>query len=1001
MWSYTRDAYTSMFFSEDILEVTGYQPNEFIQNPALFPEIVFEEDKNLFLTHREAVNHNSRNNLKYRIITRSGEIRSITEKTFTRFDENNSVITVTGFVTWNNPNKSRKTEQKIQKSIINSQEDFICTFSPDLTVKFHNTSFIRFCNRQPDEINASNILSYFPDFVREKIKINIRKLSNSEQAGDIVFKIVNAEKDTIWLRLIILPIYNAQNQLWEFHLQGSDITDLKKSQEILKSQTAEFEAIIENPHISIIVLSKNYELELFNKTFESFIFKLFNIYPKIGYSINRFFIDLAQKQFFAEQIDRCFNGEYFTAVLRTDISDHSYYFEHSFNPVIEDGKVEKISIVTRDVTRENIYKTELNKTTGRLTHSQFLLNKILENLPESAVYVLDKDLRLLFSAGEELSKYNLTPENLQGKLLEECFSPETSAYARALFYRVFNGERFTDIKELGDQTFENIFTPVFNEQHEISLALLYSRNITEKVLSKQANWELQEKFLTAFNYAPIGKALVSKDGKFMMVNPALCQFLGYTEAELLNITFQEITHPDDLEKDWDLVLQVLNGEINSYQLEKRYFTKNKKVIWSLLNVSKAVDAHGNFLHFISQIQDITRQKEYEEELIIAKNKAEEAANAKASFLSIMTHEIRTPLNSVIGFSNLLDYDPKSPDGENIKLLKYSAETLLDLINDILDFSKIDAGKIVLFEEVFDFRELLMKLRNSFQFKADEKGLELKVIIDEEIPAHLKADLTRIKQIFNNLMGNALKFTEKGSVVIKARLHKIEDDICHIDITFEDTGIGIASEKLVKIFEVFSQADENSTRKYGGTGLGLSITQKLVHLINGTIEVNSTLGKGSIFRIQLPFRKADTSIEVKHPSLFNDDLTGIRVLVAEDNLNNFILVDRFLKKWGGTAENAPNGKIALEMLEHKSYDVILMDTQMPEMDGYQATRAIRNSTDSRISGIPIIGFSATPKSELIVHGEKVEMDGYIGKPFLPMELFQLLRSVSKHQLVSES
>lgn len=398
-------------------------------------------------------------------------------------------------------------------------------------------------------------------------------------------------------------------------------------------------------------------------------------------------------------------------------------------------------------------------------------------------------------------------------------------------------------------------------------------------------------------------------------------------------------------------------------------------------------------------RDVTDRKRYENELMKAKEAAEEASKTKAEFLSIMSHEIRTPMNAVIGMSNILiDEDPRPDQEENLEILRFSAENLLSLVNDVLDFSKIEAGKIEIDEHAFDLSALVNAVYSAHLANAQEKEITLTRSVDSKIPISLIGDRVRIAQILNNLIGNAIKFTEKGKVNISVK--EVSRDHGKSTILFEviDTGIGVPEEKLNSIFEHFSQAETSITRQYGGTGLGLTITRKLLNLFNSDVQVESKEGSGSRFYFDLVMPiaeegeiRTESQKEVLHGE---DKLVGLKVLLVEDNQFNYIIANKFLQRWGMNTTHAENGKIALEKLENETFDLVLMDLQMPVMDGYTAAREIRKS-EKPYADIIIIALTASALIDVSKKVEDAGMNDYVTKPFNPMELqTKILRAISR-------
>ena len=389
--------------------------------------------------------------------------------------------------------------------------------------------------------------------------------------------------------------------------------------------------------------------------------------------------------------------------------------------------------------------------------------------------------------------------------------------------------------------------------------------------------------------------------------------------------------------------------------------------------------------------DMSAQVRVNNRLLQEKDKAEKAAVAKQDFLSTMSHEIRTPLNVVIGMARLLiDENPKPEQLEYLKSLQFSANNLLVIINDILDFSKIEAGKVKLEQINFSVREVVEGVVNAFLFRAEEKGLELKIDIDEEVPERLVGDQVRLTQVLNNLVGNAIKFTEQGFISIHAKPLNTHGE--HADISFEvrDSGIGIDQDKIRIIFNSFTQATSETTRKFGGTGLGLTICKRLVELQGGSIQVKSKKGIGSTFGFTLPYRKAKQQTlpppeEAEVPSLNN-----IRVLLVEDNPSNRMVACSFLGKIGVQVTIAENGLEALRLIQSQSFDIILMDLQMPRMDGYEATQAIRR-LGGKFKKLPIIALTADVVSDVKERVVKAGMNDYLSKPFNPSVLYHKISS----------
>jgi len=397
-----------------------------------------------------------------------------------------------------------------------------------------------------------------------------------------------------------------------------------------------------------------------------------------------------------------------------------------------------------------------------------------------------------------------------------------------------------------------------------------------------------------------------------------------------------------------------------------------------------------------------RKKDYEEQLrrekiledlIIARQKAELAAQSKQLFMSTMSHEIRTPLNEVIGITNLLlQGKPREDQMDYIKTLKFSGNHLLALVNDVLDYNKMESGKIV-FEEVrFNLYDFLDEIVRSYSLRAKVKNLSFELLKESHLPTEVLGDQIRLNQILSNLLSNALKFTTDGGITVTVNEIKREGSQSTLEFAVSDTGIGIPEDKHASIFDSFTQAASDTTRHFGGTGLGLSICQKLVDLQGGKISVSSEFGKGSTFRFELSFKIPESdknSLTASAADSFTG-LEGKRILVAEDNKINFYVANKFLTGWGMIVTHVDTGQAVLDSLEKEDFDLVLMDLHMPVMDGIEATKIIRGSEIERIKTIPVVALTAAIMSESHDKIEGLVINDYVLKPFKPHELFDRIK-----------
>ncbi|HTD99921.1 MAG TPA: ATP-binding protein [Mucilaginibacter sp.] len=406
-----------------------------------------------------------------------------------------------------------------------------------------------------------------------------------------------------------------------------------------------------------------------------------------------------------------------------------------------------------------------------------------------------------------------------------------------------------------------------------------------------------------------------------------------------------------------------------------------------------------FIKSIRQLRETAEERgvlnvEFEKAI----EKAEKSSQAKSEFLSTMSHEIRTPLNAVIGMSNLLMMGNPRPDQkENLDILKFSANNLLALVNDVLDFNKIESGKVVFESIKFDMVDMLQNICGGQMLKAGEKGLEFKLEIEECVKSKIVyGDPTRLAQIIFNLISNAIKFTHEGTVWVKVNCLEDRHNTVNVNFTVKDTGIGIEKENLDAIFEPFTQESITTTRQYGGTGLGLAIVKRLLELQGLQMSVISQPGQGSEFSFHMEFAVSTETVAEqaeKQPLTGNmDSLGGMRVLIAEDNLVNVMLMKKLFSKWGITPTIAENGERAIEMVQYGNFDIILMDLQMPILNGFDAAIEIRKMRDPKKANIPIIALTASALFDIKERVFSSGMNDYVSKPFKPEELREKMQSL---------
>jgi PAS domain S-box len=497
-----------------------------------------------------------------------------------------------------------------------------------------------------------------------------------------------------------------------------------------------------------------------------------------------------------------------------------------------------------------------------------------------------------------------------------------------------------------------------------------------------------------YDNAPCGYHSLNKEGMYVAINQTELNWLGYTRDEVVGKLHITDVVEGVSREEFERLFSSFKEKGHIHDLRFKMISKTGRVFPVAINATAIYDADGNYLSSRSTVFDITTVVNSEAELKEAKRLADESAQIKEQFLANMSHEIRTPVNSIIGFTNLLQKTSLSGDQEQfVRLIQSASENLLSIINEILDLSKMEAGMLRIEKHPFSLRGLCGSVETMFRPRAEEKRLDFSISVQPDIPDTLNGDTIRLTQILVNLIANAIKFTLEGSINVSVTNLAQNDASVRLLFSVADTGIGIAPDKQEKIFERFEQGETDTTRKYGGTGLGLAIVKKLVEIQNGAIRVQSQQGVGTRFEVEMEYglvtglEGAPVNFEPEVEMLEPLRVEGKKVLIVEDNEMNQLLMNHTFKSWQIDFEMATNGQQAIDWLRREKFDLVLLDIQMPVLDGYATARAIRKDLKT---DIPIIAMTAHAmpgeREKCIGHG----MNDYISKPLHERELQQLLR-----------
>jgi two-component system sensor histidine kinase/response regulator len=859
-----------------------------------------------------------------------------------------------------------------------------------------NQNYARDLKIEPDKIVGKTDYDFYPKELAEKYRADDKRIMGSGKTEDIEERYIQDGQE-VFVHTVKTPVKDEQGN--PIGLLGIfwDITDKKRAEEVLRESEERYKALFEGSAEGILVAdiaTKQFRdanpaiCKMLGYTKEELIhMSIADIHPKeaLDHVICEFEAQARGEKTLAPAIP-CLRKD--GTIMYADINTAK---------ILIAGREHNVGFFS-DVTERKRAQEEKDKLLHDLNERMKELNclyemaKIVETPKISLEEIYQKIVDVMPPAWQypDITCARITVEG------QEFKTPN---------YKDTKWKQSTDIRTHGKKV-GVVEVCYLEEKQEIDEGpfLKEERNLIEAIAERMGRIternQAEEKiklFSDAIASALDCFILTDVKGKITYANESFIRAFGYTHEEFLKL------HVSKLDSDPMIAKQVMQDVAvkGKWTGEVMNIRKNKEIFPCILSAFIIKDDKGNPKGTMGILRDITERKRAEENLRKAKKEAEEANRLKSEFLANMSHEIRTPMNAIIGMTDLtLDTELTDEQREYLKIVKESGHALLELIDDILDLSKIEADKFELETIDFDLRALVESAADALAPRASFKGLELACLIHHGVPTFLRGDPGRLRQILVNLGGNAIKFTEKGEVVIGVELKKETEDGATLLFSVTDTGIGIPKDKQTKIFESFTQADGSTTRKYGGTGLGLFISRRLVELMDGKIGLESQPGKGSCFWFTTTLEKQKEFQHVS-PTLVPADIRGKRILVVDDNKTNRTILAKMLESFGCSPEAVENGDEAIKTLERathkeKFFDLVFLDMQMPQMDGEETLRAIKD--DPEIRDVAVVMLTSVGVRGDVARLQALGCAGYLVKPIKQSQLFDMIVTVFNREKI---
>ncbi len=795
----------------------------------------------------------------------------------------------------------------------------------------------------------------------------------------------------------------------------SDISEIKEQQRELNLRNALLTTQQEVSLDGILVVNEKGEMLSYNRRFAD-MWRVPDdvLASKSAKLLSRSVAEsLVDPKAFIDKVAHLFSNRSETSSGEIEFNDGRVFDCYSSPMLGEDGAFYGRVWYYRDITEKKRIEAEREAAAESLRESEARLRGITDSTRDAIIMIDQRGNVSFWNPGaEDILGYR--SDEALGRNLHDLLAPERylDAHRKAFaeFTRTGSGSAIGKTLDLVARHKDGTEIPVSLSLSAVNLrgewhAAGILQDITERKLAEMALKESQQRLEDIISFLPIATFVINREGRVTAWNRAMENITGVKAADILGRGDHEYAIPFYGERRRILIDHVFDeedGTIPTYTnihredgvLAAESFVPRLGEKGAILvgSASALRDSHGAIVGAIESITDVTEIRRAEREMAEARRIAETANRSKSEFLANMSHEIRTPMNAIIGMSHLAlktRLDPRQRD--YLGKIDRAAHNLLQLINDILDFSKIEAGKLDMERVPFHLDDVMGNLSTVISIKAQEKGLELIFDMPSDIPNRLIGDPLRLNQVLVNLCSNAVKFTEKGEILVRTRLLERDGDTARIEFIVRDTGIGMTPEQMGKLFNSFTQADSSTTRKYGGTGLGLSISRRLVEMMGGEIRVESEYGSGSVFSFEARFQVQEGPEVSLADSI--EELRGMKVLVVDDNQSSRQILLDMMERLDFKVSVCASGKEAISELEQASregasYDLVLMDWKMPVMDGLEASRQIKASP--MLSKIPtIIMVTAYGSEELMERAEKVGLEGFLIKPVSPSTIIDTL------------